>query len=65
MTPAREQQILEELEHILRVVDRMECTLNSLQEKAKVAMRIFKMVQKLDLLPEFDIQKGFRKEPNK
>ena len=60
------ERIFQELKHILSVVDRLEGILNSLDEKTKMAMKIFKMVQELDLLPEFNVlPKGFRKKANK
>ena len=59
------ERIFQELKHILRVVDRLECILNSLEEKTKTAMKVFKMVQELDLLPEFNMPKGFRTKANK
>ena len=52
-----EERIFEELQHILRVVDRMETILKDLEERAKMAMQIFKMVQDLDLLPENNFEK--------
>lgn len=61
------ERIFQELNQIHRVVDRLECILNSLEEKTNMAMKIFKMVQELDLLPGFNVNipKGFRKKANK
>ena len=60
-----DERIYEELKQILRGVDRLERILNSLEEKTKTAMKVFKMVQELDLLPEFNVAKGFPTKRNK
>ena len=61
MSDVDEDRILEELQHILRVVDRLESIVNILEEMTKMALKIFKMVQDLDLLPGIPDLK-FRKD---
>ena len=57
------ERIYQELDTIAATVERLEVMVQALDEKAKMAMGIFKIIQQLELLPlpEIDLAKVFRK----
>ena len=56
------ERIYQELDTIAATVERLEVMVQALDEKAKMAMGIFKIIQQLELLPlpEIDLAKVFR-----
>ena len=56
------ERIYQELDTIAATVERLEVIVRALDEKAKMAIGIFKIIQQLELLPlpEIDLAKVFR-----
>ena len=49
------------LEEIRRALERIEAVVSSLDEKAKTAFDVFKIIRGMDLIPELNLEKAFRK----